>query len=77
MTEESFEKFRDNAILIIFVFASLTLSTAFIVEIFRQPIDRPKFQTVDKYKGCDVIRYTTPDNDYQYFLDCSNKTDIP
>jgi hypothetical protein len=77
MTEENFEKFRDNAVLVIFIFASLTLSTAFIVEIFREPINRPKFQAVDKYKGCDVIRYTTPDNDYQYLLDCSPKSTKP
>jgi hypothetical protein len=33
-----------------------------------------KFEVVDTYKGCDVVRYT-PDNSarYTYFLDCSNK----
>jgi hypothetical protein len=33
-----------------------------------------KFEVVDTYKGCDVVRYT-PTNAalYTYFLDCSNK----
>ena len=33
-----------------------------------------KFEVVDNYKGCEVVRYT-PDNSavYSYFLDCSNK----
>jgi hypothetical protein len=31
-----------------------------------------KFEVVDTYKGCDVVRYT-PDNSarYTYFLDCN------
>jgi len=33
-----------------------------------------KFEVVDTYKGCDVVRYT-PDQSarYTYFLDCKNK----
>ena len=33
-----------------------------------------KFEVVDTYNGCEVVRYT-PDNStrYTYFLDCSNK----
>jgi len=33
-----------------------------------------KFEVVDTYKGCEVVRYT-PDNSarYTYFLDCKNK----
>jgi hypothetical protein len=35
-----------------------------------QPPDQ-KFEVVDTYRGCDVVRYT-PDNSarYSYFLDC-------
>ena len=31
----------------------------------------PKFKVVDKYNGCDVVRYA-PENrgEYTYFLDC-------
>jgi hypothetical protein len=33
-----------------------------------------KFEVVDNYKGCEVVRYT-PDNSarYTYFLDCKDK----
>jgi hypothetical protein len=31
----------------------------------------PKFEVVDRYKGCDVVRYNTPIP--SYFLDCPNK----
>lgn len=33
-----------------------------------------KFEVVDTYNGCEVVRYT-PDNSarYTYFLDCKNK----
>ena len=37
-----------------------------------QPISKnERFEVVDTYKGCDVVRYT-PQNDakYHYFLDC-------
>lgn len=29
-----------------------------------------KFQVIDQYKNCDVVRYTTPSNTWQYFLHC-------
>jgi hypothetical protein len=34
-------------------------------------VESPRFGVVDKYKGCDVVRYT-PENDarHVYFLDC-------
>jgi hypothetical protein len=34
-----------------------------------------KFEEVDTYKNCVVIRYTPPNSaHYHYFLDCSNET---
>ena len=40
------------------------------IEMQPTPEDK-KFEVVDSYKGCDVVRYT-PQNDakYHYFLDC-------
>jgi len=40
------------------------------IEMQPTPEDK-KFEVVDTYKGCDVVRYT-PDNSarYDYFLDC-------
>ena len=40
------------------------------IEMQPTPADK-KFEVVDTYKGCDVVRYA-PQNDakYHYFLDC-------
>jgi|GEM_PF-2537310 hypothetical protein len=33
-----------------------------------------KFEVVDTYKGCEVVKYTDSSMaTYKYFLDCSNK----
>lgn len=73
MTDESFARFRDRMVLGLLVLSAGTLITAFIVDLTR-PVDlSKKFEIVDTYNGCDVIRYTTPSNDWQYFLDCSSK----
>ena len=29
-----------------------------------------EFEVVDKYDGCDVVRYTDRSNSWHYFLDC-------
>jgi hypothetical protein len=29
-----------------------------------------KFEVVDTYKGCDVVRYTDRSNSWHYLLDC-------
>jgi hypothetical protein len=29
-----------------------------------------KFQVVDRYKNCDVVRYTDPTQRWEYFLHC-------
>ena len=34
-------------------------------------VESPRFRVVDKYKGCDIVRFAPPnDADYSYFLDC-------
>ena len=32
-----------------------------------------KFKVVDKYKGCEVIRYTDSTGRWDYLLDCNGK----
>jgi len=34
---------------------------------------KTKFEVVDKYNGCDVVRYTDHSNNWHYFLDCGNQ----
>lgn len=77
MTDEAFARFRDRMVLMILVMASGTLATAFIFDLTRTPLSVKKFEIVDKYNKCDVIRYTTPSNDWEYFLDCSPKDSKP
>lgn len=39
-------------------------------------VESPRFEVVDNYKGCDVVRYEVYSMaTYQYFLDCSEKND--
>lgn len=40
-----------------------------IVENNAEPTE--KFQVVDKYKNCDVIRYTDRSNQWHYLLHCN------
>lgn len=34
---------------------------------------KTRFDVVDEYNGCDVVRYTTKSNTWKYFLDCTNR----
>lgn len=36
-----------------------------------QPKDTSKFEVLDQYQGCSVIRYTDPTSRWRYFLKCS------
>jgi len=44
------------------------LITFAIIENNSEPIE--KFQVVDRYKNCDVVRYTDPSNQWHYLLYC-------
>ena len=48
---------------------SFLLLTYAILENNSEPIE--KFQVVDKYEGCQVIRYTDPSNRWNYLLKCT------
>ena len=54
-------------LIIIWILALIVL----ILSIFPTP-ETPKFEIVDKYGQCDVVRYTPyTSSKYFYFLDCS------
>ena len=44
------------------------LLTYAIVESNSEPVE--KFKVVDKYKNCNVVRYTDPSNQWHYLLHC-------
>ena len=65
---EAFHEFRNGAL---FVLAALALAALFVA-IFLPGEEQPKakFEVVDKYKNCDVVRYTDRSNSWHYLLDC-------
>lgn len=49
-------------------------ATGLFAAIFLSPDeskDKSKFEVIDTYKNCNVIRYTDPSNSWHYFLRCS------
>ena len=44
------------------------LLTYAIVESNSEPVE--KFKVVDRYKNCEVVRYTDPSNQWHYLLHC-------
>jgi len=67
MTEEELEKYRS------FVLAAAGVGSAalLLLSVF-PPAATPetKFQVVDQYQDCDVVRYMDASNESNYFLDC-------
>ena len=37
------------------------------------PTPEKKFEVVDKYGECNVVRYTDPSSNWHYLLDCSTQ----
>jgi hypothetical protein len=54
----------------ILMFAGIGLLAA-IVFSPDEPVVKSKFEVLDQYEGCSVIRYTDPTSRWHYFLKCS------
>ena len=67
--KEAFIEFRNGAAFVLTVFSVLALFAAIFLPSERQP--EAKFEVVDTYKSCDVVRYTDSSTRWNYFLDCS------
>jgi hypothetical protein len=68
MTEEELKTFRH--IIVTGVGAASVI--IMLVAILRpEPEVRTKFEVVDQYQGCEVVRYTDPSDSWHYFLNCS------
>ena len=74
---EALNEFLRGVAVTIGLIGVLILFIAFIStpESPQDELGSPKFNVVDQYKNCDVVRYTDPSNRYRYFLDCSNVSD--
>lgn len=66
------EAFNEFARGIVFALGIVGVFIMFVA--FLPQSDPPEtFEVVDKYKGCDVVRYTTKSNNWEYFLDCTDR----
>jgi hypothetical protein len=58
------------------IWVSFLATMYFLFEVIPKPatpeVSAPKsnFEVVDKYKGCDVVRYDDKSATYKYFLHC-------
>jgi hypothetical protein len=66
---EAFVEFRNGAVFVLTVLSLVALFAAIFLPDKSEP--KGKFEVVDKYKGCDVVRYADPSTRWNYFLDCS------
>lgn len=59
-----------------FCLAALYFMLPTLIDSFRKPVEpeapKSNFEVVDKYRGCDIIRWTQSNfAEYKYFLDCN------
>ena len=74
MTEDdkyAFKEFRNGVALTLGVVVIVMLTVVALSNM--TPIDESPFEVVDRYKECDVVRYTPQQTaTYKYFLYCEN-----
>jgi len=66
---EAFNEFVRGVSFTLIVIGTLMLFAAIVGSPEEEP--QQKFKVVDKYKECDIVRYTDPSNRWNYFLDCN------
>jgi hypothetical protein len=73
MTKEEFEKIKNKIIVGLIILFLVCFSVATLKEILIPYKPISKFEVVDTYNECSVVRYTSVSDQWIYFLDCSNK----
>lgn len=66
--KEAFNEFARGFAVAISVFGVFVLFISMLTP--GDPTPQEKFKVVDKYKECDVVRYTDRSNSWHYLLDC-------
>jgi hypothetical protein len=66
--KEAFNEFARGATFVIVVMGVVALFIGTFGT--SDPTPEKRFEVVDTYKGCDVVRYTDRSNSWNYFLDC-------
>jgi len=69
MTEQQIYFLRGCCVTILAFAVAGLLASIFLTP--HKPEDNSKFEVLDQYQGCSVIRYTDPTNRWHYFLKCS------
>jgi len=69
MTENQIHFIRGCCVTILAFAATGLLASIFLLP--DEPKDKSKFEVIDTYKNCNVIRYTDPTSRCHYFLRCS------
>lgn len=67
--QEAFNEFAKGVTLTIGVMSVCILLLVLITSADPEP--KEKFEVVDKYGDCNVVRYTDATQRWHYFLDCS------
>ena len=70
MTENQIHFIRDCCTTILMFFAGIGLIAAIFLSP-DEPKNNTKFEVIDQYEGCSVIRYTDLTSRWHYFLKCS------
>ena len=66
--KEAFNEFARGFAVALATFGVMILFITMITP--DDPAPAKKFEVVDKYGECNVVRYTDPSNNWHYFLDC-------
>jgi len=69
--KEAFREFARGATFVIVVMGVVAMFVALLGTQETKLTPEQKFQVVDTYRDCEVVRYTDPSNSWNYFLDCS------
>lgn len=69
MTENQIHFIRGCCVTILAFAATGLLAAIFLSS--DEAKDKSKFEVIDTYKNCNVIRYTDPTSRWHYFLRCS------
>jgi hypothetical protein len=70
MSEEELENYRS----LIFKAVGIGSAAVLLLALFsREATPEGKFEVVDQYQGCNVVRYVDPSNGWNYFLDCRQR----
>lgn len=71
MTQDDYDALKEFLKGVMFVGVLVLLALA-IANWGEDGTPEKKFEVVDQYKGCDIVRYTDPSTRWHYFLDCES-----